>query len=347
MTSAERRYAYTDLHAAGEPVRIVTGGAPVLSGATLLDKRRDAMQTHDAVRRHLMLEPRGHADMYGVWPTEPDRSDCALAVLFMHNGGWSTMCGHATVALGRWVIDQGIVQATRPLTSFRLQCPCGPVDVRVETDATGRTGRVSFDSVPAFAGQLSQPLQLNGHERIAVDIAYGGAYYAILPASRLGLDLYGSPFDELVAAGRSIIAAGREQLDIRHPGEADLGFLYGCIITDGSGPPDSLMTRNLCLFGDGQVDRSATGSGITARLALAHARGHLAPGVACEFAGLSGVPFAGEIREALTDDQVIVTVSGQGYYSGEGSLCVESKDPLRAGFEVPRRLADQAGRSTT
>ena len=347
MTRGEQRYTYTDLHAAGEPVRIVTGGAPPLSGTTLLDKRRDAMCRHDAVRRHLMLEPRGHADMYGVWPTEPDRSDCALAVLFMHNGGWSTMCGHATVALGRWIIDQGIVPATPPLTTFRLQCPCGPVEVRVETDAFGRTGNVSFDSVPAFAGPLDQSLEIDGRGSITVDIAYGGAYYAILPASHIGLDLYHSPFDELVAAGRSIIAAGRGQLDISHSGESDLGFLYGCIITDGNGPPGSAMTRNLCIFGDGQVDRSATGSGITARLALAHARGHLTPGIACEFAGLSGVAFSGEIRRALTDDEVIVTVSGQGYYSGEGSLRVEPDDPLQAGFEVPPCLADQAGRSTT
>ncbi|MEX0386954.1 proline racemase family protein [Spiribacter onubensis] len=347
MTREERCYAYTDLHAAGEPVRIITGGAPALSGTNLLDKRRDAMRRHDAVRRHLMLEPRGHADMYGVWPTEPDRSDCALAVLFMHNGGWSTMCGHATVALGRWIIDQGIVQATTPLTTFRLQCPCGPVDVRVETDASGRTGNVSFDSVPAFAGPLHQSLEVGGGDSVEVDIAYGGAYYAILPASRLGLDLYANRLDELVAAGRSIIAAGRGQLDIHHPGESDLGFLYGCIITDGKGPPDSAMTRNLCIFGDGQVDRSATGSGITARLALAHAQRHLAPGIACEFAGLSGVPFSGKIRRALSDDEVIVTVTGQGYYSGEGSLRVEPDDPLRAGFEVPPRLTDQAGRSTT
>ena len=346
MKAGRQPYLYTDLHAAGEPVRILTGGAPALSGVTLLDKRRDAMQRHDTVRRHLMLEPRGHADMYGVWPTQPDQAECDLAVLFMHNGGWSTMCGHATVALGRWVIDQGIVQATPPLTTFRLQCPCGPVEVRVETDADGMTGRVGFDSVPAFAGPLDQPLQMNGHGPITVDIAYGGAYYAVVPASRLGLDLHASPYDELIAAGRSVIAAGREQLDIRHHGDSDLGFLYGCIITDGAGPPTSTTSRNLCIFGGGQVDRSATGSGITARLALAHARGHIETGVACEFAGLSGVPFSGEIRQVLADGQVIVTVTGRGYYSGEGRLWVEADDPLKAGFELPPRLADQAGLST-
>ena len=346
MSGEAITYQVTDLHAAGEPVRIITGGAPRLRGTTLLEKRRDAMANHDAVRRHLMLEPRGHADMYGVWPVEPDHPDCALAVLFLHNEGYSTMCGHATIALGRWVIDTGLVAAQAPVTRFRLQCPCGPVAVAVEVDASGRPGQVSFESVPAFAGQLDAQLELPGQDPVEVDVAYGGAYYAILPASRLGLDLFATPYDTLVRTARQITTAGREQLTIDHPGDPDLGFLYGCILTDDAGPPARECSRNLCIFGGGQVDRSATGSGITARLALAHARGLIQPGEVHEFAGLSGVPFSGSIN-ALTDDGVIVTVAGRGHYSGRATLRVEADDPLSAGFEVPARLADQSGRSTT
>lgn len=343
MTPTAHHYRYTDLHAAGEPVRIVTDGAPPLAGDTLLEKRRDAMTRHDRVRRHLMLEPRGHADMYGVWPTAADHPDCALAVLFMHNEGYSTMCGHATIALGRWMIDTGLVTPTPPVTHFNLQCPCGPVAVRVETPADGPIGAVSFDSVPVFAGPLAQTLTLPGHGAVSVDIAYGGAYYAVVPARRLGLDLAYSPTESLVQAGRGIIQAGREQLTIRHPDAADLGFLYGCIITDGRLPGKSPASRNLCIFGGGQVDRSATGSGIAARLALGHRQGLIGPGQAWDVAGLSGVAFRGVIREVDADGHLIVTVTGTGHYSGSGRFEVEADDPLPDGFEVPARLADPGG----
>ena len=346
MTRHDIAYTVTDLHAAGEPVRIITAGAPQLRGATLLDKRRDAMRHHDAVRRHLMLEPRGHADMYGVWPTAPDHPDCALAVLFLHNEGYSTMCGHATVALGRWMIDTGYVTAVAPITRFRLQCPCGPVDVAVEVDDAGRPGRVSFDSVRAFVAQLDAQLDVTPYGRLTLDLAYGGAYYAVLPASRLGLDLHETPYAQLVTAGREIIAAGREQLTIEHSGAADLGFLYGCILTDDTEPSAGVCSRNLCIFGGGQVDRSPTGSGITARLAIAHARGLVAPGETHAYAGLSGIPFTGMIRDA-DPNGVVVTVTGRGHYSGVLQFRVEADDPLPDGFELPDRLADQSGFSTT
>lgn len=336
--TAKRKTSYqvTDLHAAGEPVRIITDGAPKLTGASLLAKRQQAIDRYDGVRQLLMFEPRGHADMYGVWPTEADAPGCALAVLFMHNAGYSTMCGHATIALGRWVIDQGIVAATPPLTQFTLQCPCGPVNVRVETTPEGNPGEVTFDSVPAFAATLDTPIRLNNDRVVSVDLAYGGAYYAILPASRLGMDLTATPVDKLIAMGRQITAAGREQLTIQHPGEAALGFLYGCILTDDAGPPSTQLSRNLCIFGGGQVDRSATGSGITARLALAHARQQAKIGETFTFAGLSGVPFQGQIESIKKTGEVIVSVTGKGFYSGESRFWLEADDPLPVGFSASR-----------
>ncbi len=340
MTQPLAMYSVTDMHAAGEPVRIITAGAPTLEGETLLAKRRNASSQHDAVRQHLMLEPRGHADMYGVWPTQPDHPDCALAVLFLHNGGYSTMCGHATIALGRWVIDQGIVPVTHPSTAFRLQCPCGPVDVSVAIDADGTPGAVSFTSVPAFAGPLDCALEVPNWGSIRIDIGYGGAFYAVLPAQRLGLSLASSPVTELINAGRAITQAGRAQLTLSHPDADDLAFLYGCIITDGNGPANAKLSRNLCIFGDGQVDRSATGSGITARLALAYAQGYAQPGQSYAFAGLSGVAFQGGVHEVKADGSVIVEVSGHGYYSGEARFWVEANDPLGAGFSMPHSLGD-------
>ena len=331
------RYSVTDMHTAGEPVRIFTGGLPELRGATLLDKRRDALANHDHVRRLLMREPRGHANMYGVWPIAPHDEGAALAVLFTHNGGYSTMCGHATIALGRWVIEQGLVEATAPETRFVLECPCGPVTVCTRVDEDGRPGAVSFESVPAFAAQLDAELAVPGFGDVQLDVAYGGAFYAIVPASRLGLDLRQTPYDRLVDAGRRITVAGRQALTVEHPEEPDLGFLYGTILTDDTCPGTDAPTYNLCVFGGGQVDRSATGSGVTARLALAYARGDAKPGDRGEFRGVSGVGFAGKlVREA--EHGVIVAVSGRANYSGEARFVIEPDDELPDGLHIPDTL---------
>ncbi|MDZ7810324.1 MAG: proline racemase family protein [Arhodomonas sp.] len=211
----DTEYTVVDMHTAGEPVRIFTGGVPDLAGETLLQRRRDAMNRHDHVRRRLMLEPRGHADMYGVWPTRPGHPDAAMAVLFTHNEGYSTMCGHATIALGRYAVDRGIVPMGARGQSFLLECPRGPVAVRVAADAAGQPGPVSFDSVPAFASHLDASVEVPGYGPITVDVAYGGAFYVILPVSRLGMELTDAPYEDLLWLARRVTVAARSQLDVR------------------------------------------------------------------------------------------------------------------------------------
>ena len=336
MTSLPVRYTVTDMHTGGEPVRIFTGGVPELRGATILEKRRDAMANHDRVRRHLMFEPRGHREMYGVWPTAPSHPGAALAVLFTHNEGYSTMCGHATIALGRWALDQGLVPKQAPETRFILECPCGPVEVFVAVDADGRPGDVAFESVPAFQAVADLATEVPGIGPVTLDIAYGGAFYAILPASRLGLDLQRSPVAALHDAMTRITGHLRATETIRHPQEVDLGFLYGTILTDDAVPGEG-PSWNLCWFADGQIDRSPTGSGVTARLALEHARGRIAPSIDWEIRGLSGAPFTGRITR-VTPDGVIARVAGRGHYVGEASFTVEADDPLPDGLAVPERL---------
>ena len=198
------RIETVEMHTGGEPVRIVTAGYPEICGATLLDKRRDALTRLDAYRRFLMWEPRGHFDMYGVLPVVPDHPDAEMAVLFIHNEGYSTMCGHATLALGRYAVDQGLIQIRDGKARLGLQCPCGLVEVTVRADPTDpsgrRPGKVSFVSVPAFAYALDYQVEVPGLGAVTLDIGYGGAYYAFLPASRFNLDVRRSPTRDLVAA---------------------------------------------------------------------------------------------------------------------------------------------------
>jgi trans-L-3-hydroxyproline dehydratase len=329
-------YRVIDMHTAGEPVRIVLDGFPEPRGDTVLAKRADAMARLDVHRRRLMLEPRGHPEMYGALPVVASVPSATLGVLFMHHSGFSTMCGHATVALGRWAVDSGRVPLHDGSADFVLECPCGPVDVHV----TEAGARVAFDSVPGFAASLDLTVEVPAFGRVMCDIGYGGAFYAILPASRLGIDLAVTPIGQQRAAARAVTDAIRARHTVRHPAEPDLGFLYGTILT-GDAPAQDGISRNLCVFGEGQIDRSPTGSGVTARLAVDAARGQVRPGELRRFAGPTGVPFTGEViaEQRLADRRAFrVRVSGSAFYSGSATFTVEPDDTLPDGFD----LADDA-----
>jgi trans-L-3-hydroxyproline dehydratase len=336
--------AVTDMHTAGEPVRIVERGYPELRGATILEKRRDALTHHDALRRMLMLEPRGHDGMYGVIPTAPCAPDADLAVLFTHQEGYSTMCGHATIAIGRWAVDSGRVALHDGRASFNLEAPCGVIRVEVEQDGAGAP-RVAFESVESFAHALDVDVATPHHGSVRLDIAFGGAFYAILPASRIGLSLFESPLADLVAAGVEVTDAARAAVAITHPSEPDLGFLYGTILTDDVdlGAHGGAASSNLCIFAEGQIDRSPTGSGVTARIALAAARGKMTPGQSCEIRGVSGEGFTGtlaSVRPAPGGPVSRVRVEGRAYYSGRSELIAEPGDRFAHGFTLPRRVVD-------
>src|SRR5215472_7170640 len=176
-----------DMHTGGEPVRIVRGGYPPLVGATILEKRHYARERLDHLRRFLMFEPRGHADMYGALLVEPSLPDADLAVLFMHNEGYSTMCGHAVIALGRYAVDYGLVERMEPLTRVGIECPCGLVVASVEVRG-GKSGRVSFESVPAFLFADGVRVEVPGAGPVTTDVSYGGAFYALADAAQFGLD---------------------------------------------------------------------------------------------------------------------------------------------------------------
>ncbi len=187
MSGPALKLTVVDMHTGGEPVRIVTGGYPPIPRGTILQKRAWVRENLDHLRRLLMFEPRGHYDMYGALLVEPDLPGADLAVLFMHNEGYSTMCGHAVIALGRYAVDHGIVPAVEPLTTVAIEAPCGLVVASVEVK-DGKAGAVSFESVPAFLFARDQAVDLPGYGRIDFDVAYGGAFYALADCRRFGLE---------------------------------------------------------------------------------------------------------------------------------------------------------------
>jgi len=329
-----------DMHTAGEPVRIVTSGYPVIPGKTILDKRRHAREHLDHLRTLLMFEPRGHEAMYGVIPVEPDLPDADLAVLFMHNEGYSTMCGHATIALGRYAVDRGLVAAQAPVTEVNIQCPCGLVRVHVEVRETAaglETGEVSFESVPCFAFALDRPVAVPGIGDVTLDIAYGGAFYALVGAPSIGLDLEATPLGVLVDAADAITRATAGAVALDHPGEPDLAFLYGTIITDGREASGKAPSRNVCVFAERQVDRSPTGSGVSARMAVEVARGRTAIGEERRFESVTGAVFTGRALPCEPVGRfgaVRVEVGGRAFYSGTSRFHMEPQDALGSGFLI-------------
>jgi proline racemase len=334
-----------ELHTGGEPVRIVVDGLPPVLGGTILEKRRYAREELDHIRRALMAEPRGHHDMYGVWFVEPDLDDADLAVLFTHNEGYSTMCGHATIALGRYAIEAGLVaplpadDPRAPWTPVRIQAPCGLVEVRVEV-RDGQVGEVRFTSVPAFSAALDLPVEVPEHGRVVLDVGYGGAFYAIVAADELGVELGVTPIATLVERATAVTDATAAALALEHPASADLAFLYGTIVTDRSDREAPEDSTNVCVFADRQVDRSPTGSGVTARTAVRHARGLIGIGDTRRFTSVTGATFTATVAvEHASGDfapagraSVEVEVGGRAHRTGTAEFVFEDDDPLRDGF---------------
>ena len=339
MSSREIRTI--EMHTGGEPTRIVVEGWPEFAAPTLLGKRREAREHHDHLRRALMHEPRGHADMYGALLVKPDHPEADLAVLFLHTEGYSTMCGHATIALARWAVDTGRVARTEPETMVRLQCPCGLVVAHVEVKH-GKAGRVRFDSVPSFAFQLDAIALTQTWGPVHVDIGYGGAFYAILDATTIGLDVRGSALRDIVDAGEAIAEAAKKTLRLEHPDDPDLAYIYGTILTDGGIGAVNVgdwpgASRNICVFAGRQVDRSPTGSGVSARIAVQVARRQSKIGDVCAYESITGARFT---AKALSETRVgrhravIVEVAGEAHYTGECVFRFEDDDRLRWGFRL-------------
>jgi proline racemase len=314
------RISATDYHTAGEPFRIVTHPCP--EGATALERREWAARRLDHVRRLLVSEPRGHAGMYGGFVTPPDDPGADLGVVFFHGSGYSTACGHGTIALVTWALESGRLPARRGEgeTEVVVDVPSG----RLRTWATVRDGDVTgvrFRNVPAFV--LRRGVRVEG---CVVDLAFGGAFYALAPAPT---PLTPEHLPELVTRGRAVAEALRRRDDIAHPKRPELRGLYGVIWTEGR--------RNLTVFADGQVDRSPCGSGTSARLALLHAEGALARGETLRHQSVIGTEFLGRVvgeTRVAGLPAVITEIEGTAHLTGHHEFVLEPGDPLGPGFQL-------------
>jgi proline racemase/trans-L-3-hydroxyproline dehydratase len=304
-----------DYHTGGEPFRIVTGGVPPLEGRSILDQRRFALEQLDHVRRLLVYEPRGHADMYGCFVTEPEDEGADLGVVFFHNAGYSTACGHGTIALVTWAIESGRVAGPEVV----VDVPSGRLRTvaRVED---GRVAAVRFRNVPAFVH--ARDLAAAGRN---VDVAFGGAFYASVEEQVEPAEL-----PRLIELGRAIKADLESDREFVHPTESELRDIYGVIFWQEEGT-NPLAQRNVTVFADGEVDRSPCGSGTSARLALLHDEGRLATGEPLRHLSVVGSEFTGRVVEE-TPAGVATEVEGSAHLTGRHEFVLDPHDELGEGF---------------
>jgi proline racemase len=327
-----RRITTLESHAAGEALRIVTGGIDPIPGKTILEKRRYAREHLDGLRKAIVFEPRGHADMYGAIPTEPVTPDGDMGVLFMHNEGWSTMCGHGIIALTTALLETG----ERKGDVVKYDAPPGRVTARATRDGA-RVREVAFENVPSFVVDLDRSVEVDGLGTVRYDLAFGGAFYAFVDADALGVPLDASGFRQCIDVGMRIKRAVIATREVRHPDSpdsADLSFLYGTILTGKSHGPDA-DSRNVCVFAEGEVDRSPTGTGVSARVAIEHARGQLRSGASFRVESIIGTIFRGRVlrtTRVAQYDAVVPEVTGSAWTVGRSELWIAPDDPLREGF---------------
>jgi len=305
-----------DYHTAGEPFRIVEGQS--LRGRTILEKRRDAGERLDHLRRLLVNEPRGHADMYGCFVTEPEDEGADLGVVFFHNAGYSTACGHGTIALVTWALESGVIAPSGDETRVVVDVPSG----RIETHALMRDGDVTsvrFRNVPAYVwGTDVLP---------GVDVAFGGAFYAAVEERVAPEEL-----PRLIERGRQLKHELEAQHEIVHPIERELRDVYGVIFWQREGEN---VQRNVAVFADGEVDRSPCGSGTSARLALLDASGELPRGAELRHVGIVGTEFRARVvgdADVSGRPAVITEVEGSAHRTGEHRFVLEDADELGTGF---------------
>ncbi|HGY54725.1 MAG TPA: proline racemase [Caldithrix abyssi] len=322
-----------DAHTEGEPLRIIVDGFPELPGETILDRRRLAKEKYDHLRRALMWEPRGHADMYGCILTPAVSENADFGVLFIHNEGFSTMCGHGIIAVTKTAVETAMVPVTEPQTTVRIDTPAGLVTAYAHVK-NGLVQKVSFHNVPSFVFASDEKIEVQGLGEVRYDIAFGGAFYAFVDANALGIAMTPDNYRGLIEAGMAIKRRVMETRPIVHPYEQDLNFLYGTIFT-GQPYAQNAHSRNVCIFAEGEVDRSPTGTGVSARMALHYARGEIKAGEEMIIESIIGSTFAGKVAETVQFgpyEAVIPEVSGTAYITGKHEFLIDPRDGLKDGF---------------
>ena len=325
-----------DMHTGGEPLRVIVDGFPELKGKSVLDYRKFCKDYYDFLRTGLMFEPRGHADMYGCILTPPNDDEGDFGILFLHNEGYSTMCGHTIIAISTLAAKMQWFDVEEGDNVLKIDAPCGRITSNVNIE-NGEVKGVRFLNVPSFVIGLEREVHVPGIGKVIYDLAYGGAFYAYVDMhkNKFDFDLNTDSYQSLIRAGMDIKHAVMQQdQEILHPFENDLSFLYGTIFI-GDSDKEEIDSKNLCIFAEGEVDRSPTGSGVAGRMAIHKARNEIGIGEKMTIESIMGSVFTGSVvseEDYGPFKAVIPQVEGTAYITGMHTFVFDPKDPMKKGF---------------
>ena len=325
-----------DMHTGGEPLRVILDGYPPLVGNSVLEYRNYVKEHLDHLRTALMFEPRGHADMYGCLLVPPNDSTGDFGIIFMHNEGYSTMCGHAIIAISTLAAEMDWIEKQEGVNKIEIDAPCGRITSFVEIK-NGEVEGVKFHCVPSFVVGLDREVEIENIGKISYDLAYGGAFYAYVDIDKnnFDFDLTDKSYRQLISVGMDIKRAViNSSKDIKHPFEPDLSFLYGTIFI-GKSLHENIDSRNVCIFAEGEVDRCPTGSGVSGRMAIHNKRNEINIGETMSIESIIDTVFKGSIVKQVKFgeyDAVVPQVEGTAHVVGQAEWLLDPNDPLKEGF---------------
>ncbi len=326
-----------DAHTGGEPLRIITSGLPPILGNTILEKRRYVKDNLDDLRKLMMLEPRGHDDMYGCIMVDPVTDDGDFGVLFTHNEGLSTMCGHGIIAVTKTMIELGRIPSKEGENIVRIDSPAGRITAFADVE-NGSVKQVRFQNVPCFMYKEDIVISLEKYGDIVCDIVYCGAFYIYVNVNKLKLSVLPEYGKLLTEIGMKMKYDVEERMEIVHPIDTGITGIYGTIfyenvVRDG----DVLDTKNVCIFAEGQVDRSPTGTGTGGRVALHYHKGEMKKGDTLRNLSIIDTLMCAKVLEDTQIagyNAVLTEVSGTAHIMGINKLLLDPEDPLPEGFRI-------------
>lgn len=321
-----------DSHTMGEPTRVIYDGFPLLPGDTMMQKKAFLTENFDYLRSALMLEPRGHRDMFGALLTEPVHKEADFGVIFMDTGGYLNMCGHGSMGTATVIVETGMKEVTEPYTDVLLDAPSGLIRTRVHV-VNGKAREVSILNVPSFLYLERQQIDLPQWGCIPFDISFGGSFFALVDADRVGLKLDLENIGIIEKLGMEILSQINQKISVKHPfldiHTVDLVEFYSSTTTKQAN------MKNCVVFGDGQIDRSPCGTGTSAKLAALYARGELRLGEEFRYESITGSVFrsvAVEETEVAGYKAIIPQITGSAYLTGMSQWILDEEDPQVNGF---------------
>lgn len=324
-----------DSHTMGEPTRIVVGGVPNIPGKTMPEKKAYLEENLDWLRTSIMLEPRGHSDMFGSILTQPTNDKADLGIIFMDAGGYLNMCGHGSIGAVTVAVEEGFVPMTEPVTEVMLEAPAGLVKGKAKIE-NGKVKEVSIENVPSFVYKKDVKVEVEGIGTVTLDISFGGSFFAIVKAEDLGVDILPENSQKIIEIGMKVIKSVNEQIEIQHPTLPHIKTVDLCEMYAPSKNKDADM-QNAVVFGKGQLDRSPCGTGTSAKIATLYAKGQLKENEDFIYESVIGTTFKGKVigtTKVGEFDAIIPEITGKAYIVGHNQLFIDQEDPVKYGFSL-------------